>query len=53
MVRERWPGIRVEVFENTGHALFVDEPERLNRVLEQFLVTLVPEPITKAALGGS
>ena len=40
MVRERWPEIRVEVFENTGHALFVDQPERFNRVLEEFLATL-------------
>ena len=40
MVRERWPGIRVEVIENTEHALFVDKPERFNRVLEEFLATL-------------
>jgi microsomal epoxide hydrolase len=40
MVRERWPEIRVEVLENTGHALFVDKPERFNRVLEEFLLTL-------------
>jgi pimeloyl-ACP methyl ester carboxylesterase len=40
MVRERWPEIRVEVFENTGHALFVDKPEQFNRVLEEFLATL-------------
>ena len=40
MVRERWPEIRVEVFENTGHALVVDEPEMFNRVLEEFLATL-------------
>jgi microsomal epoxide hydrolase len=40
MVRERWPEIRVEVLEDTGHALFVDKPERFNRVLEEFLATL-------------
>jgi microsomal epoxide hydrolase len=40
MVRERWPEIRVEVIENTEHALFVDKPERFNRVLEKFLATL-------------
>ena len=40
MVRERWPEIRVEVFEDTGHALFVDKPERFNRVLEEFLAAL-------------
>ena len=40
MVRERWPEIRVEVLENTEHALFVDKPEQFNRVLEEFLATL-------------
>jgi pimeloyl-ACP methyl ester carboxylesterase len=40
MVRERWPEIRVEVLESTGHALFVDKPERFNQVLEEFLATL-------------
>jgi non-heme chloroperoxidase len=40
MVRERWPEIRVEVLEDTGHALFVDKPERFNQVLEEFLATL-------------
>ncbi|MCJ7753557.1 MAG: alpha/beta hydrolase [Thermoanaerobaculales bacterium] len=40
MVRKRWPEIRVEVLENTGHALFVDKPESFNRVLEEFLATL-------------
>ena len=40
MVRERWPDIRVEVFENTGHALFVDDSERFNRVLEEFVAVL-------------
>ena len=40
MVRERWPEIRVEVLEDTGHALFVDKPELFNQVLEEFLATL-------------
>jgi non-heme chloroperoxidase len=40
MARERWPEMRAEVFENTGHALFVDNPELFNRVLEEFLGTL-------------
>lgn len=43
MVRERWPDVRVEVIENTGHALFVDEPEQFNQVLEEFLAVL-PHP---------
>jgi len=39
-VQRRKPGIRLEIFENAGHALFVDEPEHFNRVLEDFLATL-------------
>jgi microsomal epoxide hydrolase len=33
--RER-PATRVEWFEHAGHALFVDEPERFNRVVSEF-----------------
>jgi microsomal epoxide hydrolase len=40
MVRERWPEIRVKVFDNTGHALFVDKPKQFNRELEKFLAAL-------------
>jgi microsomal epoxide hydrolase len=32
------PSARVEVFEQAGHALFVDEPDRFNRLLEDFLI---------------
>ena len=31
------PATRVELFENAGHALFVDEPERFNALLTDFL----------------
>jgi len=31
------PWARVEIFEDCGHALFVDDPERFNRVLDEFL----------------
>jgi len=31
------PGTRIEVFTGAGHALFVDEPQRFNRLLEDFL----------------
>ncbi|HEY1268047.1 MAG TPA: alpha/beta hydrolase [Candidatus Binatia bacterium] len=31
------PGTRVEVFERAGHALFVDEPERFNSLLADFV----------------
>jgi non-heme chloroperoxidase len=33
--RER-PATRVEWFEHAGHALFVDEPERFNRIVSDF-----------------
>ena len=33
--RER-PATRVEYFEHAGHALFVDEPERFNRIVSDF-----------------
>jgi non-heme chloroperoxidase len=32
--------VRLERFEGDGHALFVDDPEKFNRVLEDFLRTL-------------
>jgi len=41
--KARRPDLRVEVFEGAGHALFVDQPERFNRVLGKFLEA-VPEP---------
>jgi non-heme chloroperoxidase len=31
------PGVQVAVFEDAGHALFVDEAERFNRLLEAFI----------------
>jgi len=40
MVREGWPDVRVDVIDDTSHALFVDKPEEFNRVLERFLATL-------------
>ena len=33
---EARPQTRVELFEEAGHALFADEPERFNRVLDSF-----------------
>jgi microsomal epoxide hydrolase len=32
--------VRLERFEGAGHALFVDEPDRFNQVLEEFLQNL-------------
>lgn len=42
-VRRHWPESGVEVIEETEHALFVDQPERFNRVLEEFIATLPRE----------
>ncbi|HVH67640.1 MAG TPA: alpha/beta hydrolase [Gemmatimonadales bacterium] len=36
-VRARVPGARVEILEHAGHALFVDDADRFNRILESFL----------------
>jgi microsomal epoxide hydrolase len=36
-VRARVPATRVEILERAGHAVFVDDPERFNRILESFL----------------
>src|SRR5580692_6486408 len=32
--------LQLEIFEGDGHALFVDDPEKFNHVLEQFVQTL-------------
>jgi len=39
-VRATVPDAQVEIFEHAGHAIFVDEPERFNRVLERFVQRL-------------
>jgi microsomal epoxide hydrolase len=39
-VRQLWPESRVTVIDETSHALFVDQPERFNQVLEEFIATL-------------
>jgi microsomal epoxide hydrolase len=36
------PWARVEIFEDCGHALFVDDPERFNRVVDEFLRGVTP-----------
>jgi len=38
------PSARLELFESAGHALFVDDAERFNQVLEDFLAHLPPAP---------
>jgi len=32
--------VQLERFEGDGHALFVDDPEKFNRVLEEFIQSL-------------
>ena len=41
-MRKHIAGSRFEVFENAGHALFVDEPDRFNNLLDEFLKTVGP-----------
>ncbi|MBI4195363.1 MAG: alpha/beta hydrolase [Betaproteobacteria bacterium] len=36
-LRRARPRTRIAVFENAGHALFVDEPERFNRLITDFV----------------
>jgi non-heme chloroperoxidase len=53
-MRDRIPGVRYEVFE-VGHALFVDQPERFNRLVEELLSGGGPaaeEDTPSAAEGG-
>lgn len=49
-VKRRQPQVRVAVFEDAGHALFVDEPERFNTLLEAFIDELAQPtaPATRA-----
>lgn len=41
---ERIPGARFEVLADAGHAVFVDQPERFNALLTEFLASLPAEP---------
>ncbi len=37
MLKSKFPSVRVETFEDAGHALFVDDAERFNRLLDEFV----------------
>jgi pimeloyl-ACP methyl ester carboxylesterase len=37
---EAGKGPRIEIFEGGGHALFVDDPERFNSLLDAFLTPM-------------
>ncbi len=39
-MQKKIAGSRLEIFKNVGHALFVDDAERFNQTLEEFLKTL-------------
>jgi microsomal epoxide hydrolase len=43
-VARKRPDIRTAVFEKAGHALFIDEADRFNRLLEDFIGTLPGQP---------
>ena len=37
LIRSSVPGAQAEVFEDAGHCLFVDDADRFNTVLDNFL----------------
>jgi non-heme chloroperoxidase len=39
-MQKRIPGSRIETFDDAGHALFVDDAEKFNILLEEFITTL-------------
>ena len=39
-MQKRIPESRIEVLENVGHALFVDDADRFNSLLDAFLKAL-------------
>jgi non-heme chloroperoxidase len=40
-LKKNRPATQIEVFKNAGHALFVDEPERFNALIEKFAKTIL------------
>jgi pimeloyl-ACP methyl ester carboxylesterase len=37
---EQIPGARLELFEDSGHCPFLEETERFNQVVEEFLASV-------------
>ncbi len=37
LLKEKLPSLKTELFAGSGHALFVDEPDKFNQAVEQFL----------------
>ncbi|MBI4082471.1 MAG: alpha/beta fold hydrolase [Candidatus Lambdaproteobacteria bacterium] len=52
-VKARRPEAWIEVFEHAGHALFADEPERFNALLERFIRTAVRTSPAGSAAGSA
>jgi len=44
MIKTKMPSVRVETFEDAGHALFVDDAERFNRLLDEFISSSAAKP---------
>jgi non-heme chloroperoxidase len=44
LLQKSLPNARVEVFKNSGHALFIDEAEHFNKLLAEFVGSLAGAP---------
>jgi non-heme chloroperoxidase len=53
LIKSLVPSARVELFDNAGHALFLDDPGRFDEVLEDFLKHLPPARMTKLGNGST
>jgi len=50
IVKTKLPSARVENFEDAGHALFVDDADRFNKLVDEFVSAAVrPQPASSAA----
>jgi pimeloyl-ACP methyl ester carboxylesterase len=41
ILRKELPASRLEIMDNVGHAVFLDDPERFNEILGGFLKTVI------------
>lgn len=44
-MQKRIPGVRMEYFDGDGHALFVDDADKFNGLIEDYLFDLTKEPV--------
>ena len=49
IVKTKLPSARLENFEDAGHALFVDDAERFNKLIEEFVTAAGHQPTPGAA----